>query len=659
MHIQAKLAAFSGKCIEFPSCRAVFQRLCRYLVAVACSLAVILLTPSASLSQRDPEYTLPALRQIDESGVDILSGQYVSNIPLVGGAGDVRLSLSLEIAQPAGSIYAYSLSANTLAGGIGHYLSRSLRPIADTRTPFANTGGLTNINFPSSSGYLAGSLTRTNPDGSSYRQSSGPTHVTYFNSVNSIPSGYYDNSGGRMYDASPYSSREGMLYQKFSSFKFPDGEIWTFHRQYTGPLGDANDRMDRVRFITSSKGYGIQILYVSDTAPTSKDGPWEWLAPTRVTFYNKAVHYCNESVLIECSNVTNLSTSKAFYYDNINGTVTIKESGSSEGLELKFRNLGGGWDPRLLSIRHTDVQGSLTNLQYSNIVHQGSGGTVYWYTYEVANSLSTSRYSIVSSDSEFETSISQARFEVDTEHVGTSSHYRTGGNLLNGRWDYFSDPLGRVTQVGFSDNINEYDRNEIISWPGLGKTRILRDNRANVTSVARYEKASDVNYIMDTFSYPGDCSNPVVCNRPSTTVISGVTTTYSYAPEHGGMLTEVGTTVNGAAPAKRFYYLQRSAWIKNSGGGYSQVPNPMWMLVEMRSCRTTNLDTNNGTCAGGASDLVTTRYEYGTDIGPNNLLQRGKVVTADGVSLRTCYGYDASGNKISETSPRAGLTGCP
>lgn len=70
-------------------------------------------------------------------------------------------------------------------------------------------------------------------------------------------------------------------------------------------------------------------------------------------------------------------------------------------------------------------------------------------------------------------------------------------------------------------------------------------------------------------------------------------------------------------------------------------------------------------CAGGASDEVVTRYDYGPDTGSvgNNLLLRGKVVTAqdaDGVirSYRTCYGYDALGNKIWETSPRAGLSAC-
>lgn len=44
---------------------------------------------------------------------------------------------------------------------------------------------------------------------------------------------------------------------------------------------------------------------------------------------------------------------------------------------------------------------------------------------------------------------------------------------------------------------------------------------------------------------------------------------------------------------------------------------------------------------------------------PNNLILRGTVVDAGGLSLRTCTSYDALGNKISETKPRAGLASCP
>ena len=49
--------------------------------------------------------------------------------------------------------------------------------------------------------------------------------------------------------------------------------------------------------------------------------------------------------------------------------------------------------------------------------------------------------------------------------------------------------------------------------------------------------------------------------------------------------------------------------------------------------------------------------------GPNNLLVRGQTVTAETqgalMTLRTCYGYDVQGRRISETQPLANLASCP
>jgi YD repeat-containing protein len=117
--------------------------------------------------------------------------------------------------------------------------------------------------------------------------------------------------------------------------------------------------------------------------------------------------------------------------------------------------------------------------------------------------------------------------------------------------------------------------------------------------------------------------------------------------------------VNGIVPAKRYTYSARKAWIK-SGSGYGQASGPpIHLLTEIRLCRSTSMK-DDGTCEA-AADAVITRYEYGQDDGsaPNNLLLKGVSVTADGQTLRTCYGYDALGRKISETAPEANLAVCP
>ena len=166
--------------------------------------------------------------------------------------------------------------------------------------------------------------------------------------------------------------------------------------------------------------------------------------------------------------------------------------------------------------------------------------------------------------------------------------------------------------------------------------------------------------IVTTATYPSltVCANPKTCEKPtSTTDARGAVTDYTYDPAHGGVLTATGPAVNGIRPQKRLIYAQRYAWVKNSAGAFVQATTPVWVLTEERSCITSA--TVGNACAGGSADEVVTAYDYGPNSGPNTLLLRGVVTTADGQSLRTCYGYDAVGNRISETQPMANLGSCP
>ena len=67
------------------------------------------------------------------------------------------------------------------------------------------------------------------------------------------------------------------------------------------------------------------------------------------------------------------------------------------------------------------------------------------------------------------------------------------------------------------------------------------------------------------------------------------------------------------------------------------------------------LPTDMGTRIS-ASEWKHDLFEYGSDI---RRLPVGVVQTSGGASLRTCYGYDAQGNRVWETSPRASLSVCP
>ncbi len=161
-------------------------------------------------------------------------------------------------------------------------------------------------------------------------------------------------------------------------------------------------------------------------------------------------------------------------------------------------------------------------------------------------------------------------------------------------------------------------------------------------------------FVLGCGSGPADAK---LCNKPLTaTDANGNITDYTYDQATGNVLTETAPAVNGVRAQTRYTYAQRYAWVKNASGGYTQGTAPVWVLTQTSLCKSGAV--SGGGCAT-AGDEVRTTYDYGPDSGPNNLLLRGVVNDAAGAALRTCYAYDAQGNKLSETKPRAGLTVCP
>jgi YD repeat-containing protein len=226
-----------------------------------------------------------------------------------------------------------------------------------------------------------------------------------------------------------------------------------------------------------------------------------------------------------------------------------------------------------------------------------------------------------------------------------------------------TDPLGRNSQFVYDgSSLYDYESGDLVETilPEGNKTYFLKDARGNLTSGVTVAKAgSGLANLTQGAIYPPTCSNVMTCNKPtSTTDARGQMTDYIYDAAHGGVLRTIGPVdANGVRPETRSSYVQRTARLKNSAGGYSASSYPVWLLSEQRSCRTS--PTVSGACVGGTADEVVTTFEYGPDSGPNNLLLRGVAVTTDGQTLRTCFSYDAYGRRISETQPLAGLASCP
>ena len=247
----------------------------------------------------------------------------------------------------------------------------------------------------------------------------------------------------------------------------------------------------------------------------------------------------------------------------------------------------------------------------------------------------------------------------------------TAVTLDRGKPASITDPLGRITANSYSGG-GTYFPNvsvSVLSGPGLlssttypegNRSEFTYDNRANLVQVRSVPKAGSGDPVLtQTAAFPSACTDRKICNQPtSVTDAKGNTTTFTYDPAHGGVLTMTAPAVGGVSPITRYYYVQREAWVR-SGAGYAKTGKPIWLKSEERSCRTSTLDPVAGTCSAGAGDLVRTLFEYGPDSGPNNLWLRGVAVVADGQTLRTCYQYDELGRRIAETKPLGTGASCP
>jgi len=431
---------------------------------------------------------------------------------------------------------------------------------------------------------------------------------------------------------------------------FPNGVTWTFHYRddYTG-----GQQSTRLQSVTTNTGYQMKFYYQTDTITTPASRVF-WYSILKVVAINNAVEYCDpdaDSCSVSSSWPQVQYTFPSGYNFAVSDPVGNTTSFASAFPNFKVKTADSSTDniQYTLSLISGDpcVPGSGPNLKITNATINGRSTN---YTYSHTPTTET----VVSA-----ASLSHTYTYASAVNAGVNiSLCRSGVRTM-------TDPLGRQTTFNFDGYIRMTDATQ----PEGNSTHLVIDgvtppaidNRGNVTQrTANPKSGSGSPTLSESYTFPTcTSSNQKICNQPETyTDPRGHMTTFTYDTSHGGVLTETDPTdSNGIQPVKRYTYAQRYAWIKNASGSYVQAPTPIWLRTGERTCAQTA--TIGSACAGGSSDEIITSYDYGPNSGPNNLLVRGKVVTAGGVSLRTCYGYDQYGNKISETQPRAGLASCP
>ncbi len=241
------------------------------------------------------------------------------------------------------------------------------------------------------------------------------------------------------------------------------------------------------------------------------------------------------------------------------------------------------------------------------------------------------------------------------------------GNVTTQRFDANNrlteqiDPLGRVSENQYSEaglllreimpegNATEYTydvRGNRLTTCQIAKGRVtwtaLSNPDAPQCDAALGDLVAQVFYIGGTTLQPDQCTNQRTCNKPSHMIDPrGFRTNYTWSSVHGGILSEQSglnssgacTLAGGVCPETTYQY---SAFTGTDGANF-YLPTAMTEKID-------------------ATSSVTTRYEYDA---ANKFVLKARIVDDGATELRTCFGYDAVGNMISQTEPKGTGGICP
>lgn len=573
----------------------------------AALLTTLVAWPLSASAQLPPP---PKAISVDRNGVDARTGNETWSFPEldIGPEGEMGLHLGRHHAEGVTRSSFDSTYYMTNLGDGFHSVGASFGDIGDT---FA-----TNV---STKGALI-------DEGSFTYQSTNGTLVTF----NTFIWHQIGNSGDNSED----------IYRLADTVTYPSGARLTIHYRI-GNLGGLP--LARIQSVTSNTGYQIKFRYPSNT-PTNQ---MAFTQPSSAVGINMGIEYCDPDA-DDCAlsqawpTTTYTPTASGINVTDPMGGVT-QYSGTNPPSESRSITLPGNSTPNI-TFNYTYIPSPCANITDHTSCSMGYSSRVS----SVVTPAKTTTYSYggASNPSLFNQITS-------TEPGGAASIFKSLGATVRGVWSV-TDPLTRLTKY-------EYDTEGLVTkatWPEGNFTEYQRDAYGRIHHQIAHSKDNTATLqLVQTF---GPCAMGVVtCSLPLTvTDARNNLTEYRYNT-HGQKTVELGpANQNGVRPLHRWFYSDRFAYARNAAGALLATPTSVSVLTSEIVCRTSfNNDLANPACGSTADEVVTT-YEYPATAVENALLPRGVVVSADGASRRTCYGYDRFGNRISETSPRAGLASC-
>jgi hypothetical protein len=144
------------------------------------------------------------------------------------------------------------------------------------------------------------------------------------------------------------------------------------------------------------------------------------------------------------------------------------------------------------------------------------------------------------------------------------------------------------------------------------------------------------------------CSNIKTCNKPLYTIDArGYRTNFTYcAPSNSDCTIDTGQVRRITSGLSDGGNCTLGTVCPEATYGYSPFTGSDGATFYLLTSKIERIN---------ATQSTTTTYAYDTS---NKFVLREVVADAGGLNLRTCFKFDASGNLLSKTAPKAGLTTC-
>lgn len=227
--------------------------------------------------------------------------------------------------------------------------------------------------------------------------------------------------------------------------------------------------------------------------------------------------------------------------------------------------------------------------------------------------------------------------------------------------DFVTDAEGNTTAFGY----DQYNRLNSTTLPSGGVTSLLYDDRGNITKATAKPSPQVVPLPPDrvaNFTFDAICSNQLTCNQPTAIANARGTTTLGYDPS-SGHLTKVTLppAAAGAAQAEtRYTYAPRQPYVKASNGSpstqISAGSNTLLLQSVPLLTSVSRCSTSAPAACPGASDEITTTFNYGPTSGVTNLDLVGSIEDSTGAALASAFTYDGVGNVLTVLGPYPGGT---